>query len=306
MVGHLRIKSPWSQLALFLGLFLAAWLITGFLSLAIYQANGISVFELDKINLEDPHIITVLKIVQALSSIILFILPVFFFARIVFTGNYSYFLGFRKADKMNMYALAIIGILLALPFVFWLGDLNQAIPLPKNFVKLEEDASKQMTAFLKVRHSGDIIINVIIIALLPAIGEELCFRGALQRIMIHLFRNPWAGIIVTAVLFSALHLQFEGFIPRMFLGIVLGVFYWYSGSIWTSMVAHFANNAVQVLLVSYVPRYIDKNPDSPILYAIASGVAVWAIMWYYSRQSSITFAKVYKPEDISPYNQFLT
>lgn len=306
MIGHLRIKSPWSQLFLFIGLFGASYLLTGFVSLAIYQANGISLFPVENINLEDPHTVYILKVVQAVSSVMLFILPAFFFVRIAFTGNYSYHLGFKKADKMNMYALAIIGILIALPFVFWLGDLNQRIPMPESLSKLEEDASKQMMAFLKMRKPYDIIVNVIVIALLPAIAEELCFRGVLQRIIIHITRNAWSGIIITAILFSALHLQFQGFFPRIVLGVMLGAFYWYSGSIWTCILAHFANNAVQVLVVSYMPKYIDKNPDAPLLYALVSGLAAGAILWYYQRQSEVTWAKVYKSDDITPYNQFLT
>ena len=157
--------------------------------------------------------------------------------------------------------LAIVGILLAMPFVFWLGKLNEGIPLPHALNKLEEDTAKLMNAFLKVKSTIDIVINVFIIALLPAVAEELCFRAALQRIMINICRSPWVGIVITAILFSSLHLQFSGFLPRMFLGVVLGAFYWYSGSIWTSILAHFVNNAVQVIAASYAPQYIDKNPE---------------------------------------------
>ena len=138
-----------------------------------------------------------------------------------------------------------------------------------------------------------------------AIPEELFFRGALQRIIIHLTKQPFIGIVITGILFSALHFQFEGFLPRMLLGMILGFFYWYSGSIWTNIAAHFVNNAVQVLAVSYMPKFVNKNPETPLLAAMASAVAVWAILWFYQRESTITWAKVYKPNDLTPYNQFL-
>ncbi len=86
----------------------------------------------------------------------------------------------------------------------------------------EKEASKQMQAFLKVKNSSDVIINILLVALLPAICEEVFFRGCLQRILIYAFKSPWTGIIVTAALFSAFHMQFEGFLPRMFLGALLG------------------------------------------------------------------------------------
>jgi membrane protease YdiL (CAAX protease family) len=305
MRGHLRIKSPLSQLGVFLGIFGMSYILIGVVSVLIYQANGISVYPIENIDWKNPRVISIFKWVQALSSVLLFMLPAYLYARITFTGNYGHFLGFRNAEKTNMYVLAVVGILLAMPFVFWLGKINEGIPLPEALTKLEEQSAQQMAFFLKVRSTLDIVVNVFIIALLPAIGEELCFRGALQRILIHLTRNPWAGIVLTAILFSSLHLQFMGFLPRMFLGIVLGAFYWYSGSIWTSMIAHFVNNAVQVIAASYAPKYIDKNPETPVLAAIVSGIVVWAILWYFQKQSTVTYSKVYNTDELNPTNQFM-
>ncbi|WP_315818644.1 CPBP family intramembrane glutamic endopeptidase [Paraflavitalea speifideaquila] len=158
-----------------------------------------------------------MKWAQAFSSLILFVLPTFLFAVFTFTGKYTYFLGFKKAEQPNMYVLAAFCILLAFPFALWLGELNQQIPLPSSMVELENKASGQMEAFFKSNKPIDVIINVIVIGLFPAVCEELFFRGALQRILIQLTRNPWVGIILTGFLFSALHLQFQGFFPRMFL-----------------------------------------------------------------------------------------
>jgi membrane protease YdiL (CAAX protease family) len=296
MNGHLRIKSPWSQLGVFLLVFLPQLLLLLF-----------SVFSDTPVNIDmtKPGVVGQMKWLQAVSSLTFFFLPAFLYAVFTFRGNYFYFLGFKKAEKENMYVLAVACIVLAMPFVFWLGVLNQGIPLPAELKKMEEETAKQMVAFLKVNGPMDVVINIIVIALLPAICEELCFRGALQRILINITRSPWAGIIITAILFSALHLQFMGFLPRMFLGIVLGALYWFSGSLWTSILAHFVNNAVQVIAVSYAPKYIDKNPEFPVLLAIASGVIVWAILWYYQRQSTITYSKVYRTDELTPHNQFL-
>src|SRR5688572_32690696 len=113
--------------------------------------------------------------------------------------------------------------------------LTDAKDSTKCIVSMGENNPSHLESFLKVNTTGDLIINIIVIALIPAFCEEMLFRGALQRVVIHLTKNPWAGIIITAIVFSALHMQFQGFLPRMFMGIVLGALYWYSGSLWTSI-----------------------------------------------------------------------
>lgn len=294
MIGHLRIKSPWKQLAILLAF-----------PVVLVAANAFFPAPANKIDLADPKVVAGLKWAQAFSSVILFVLPTFLYSVYTFTGKRMYFLGFKKAEHTNMYILAALCVILAFPFVSFLGELNQRINLPSSMVELENKASGQMEAFFKSRKPVDVLINVIVIGLLPAICEEVFFRGALQRILIELTRNPLVGILITGFLFSALHLQFQGFLPRMFLGVVLGVLYWYSGSLWTVIIAHFVNNAAQVIAVSFVPQFVNTNPDIPLLAAIASGTAVWAILWYYKRESSITFSKVYGVDDLTPTNQFI-
>lgn len=294
MIGHLRIKSPWRQLAILLAF-----------PLVLVLAGVFDTSQPPKMDLTDPQVINGLKWAQAFSSLILFVLPTFLFAVFTFTGKYTYFLGFKKAEHPNMYVLATICILLAFPFAFWLGELNQLVPLPSSMVELENKASGQMEAFFKSNKPIDIVINVIVIGLFPAVCEELFFRGALQRILIQVTRNPWVGIILTGFLFSALHLQFQGFFPRMFLGIILGILYWYSGSLWTSILAHFVYNAAQVIAVSFQPKFANTNPDAPLLLSLISGIAVWAILWFYRRQSTITYSKVYRIDELTPTNQFI-
>lgn len=296
MAGYLRIRSPWSQLGVFIAVFSPQLL------LLVY---GMMSTTTPRINLDDPAVISSLKWVQAFSSILFFLLPAFLYAVFTFRGRYFHFLGMRKPERLNMFALAIVCILLAWPFVLWLGELNQHIPLPRWMTNMEDEAAKQMAAFLSVKSPVDVILNVFVIAFLPAVCEELFFRGALQRILIQVTASPWAGIIITATLFSALHLQFEGFLPRVFLGIILGALYWYSGSLWTNILAHFMNNAFQVLLVSYVPKFINQNPSIPVSIQLLSGIGALIILYFYRRQSSVTFSKVYRaPELTSFYDEF--
>jgi uncharacterized protein len=297
MTGQVRIKSPGRQLLVLFLVFLPQMLLLVF---SLFTSTDVSV------DMSDPKVVSGLKGAQAISTLAFFLLPAFLYAVFCFRGRYGFFLGLKKAQLSNMYPLAIVCIVFAFPVVFWLGWLNEHINLPEWMSSLEKDTSAQMEAFLKVNNTFDIIINIIIIALLPAFCEEIFFRGALQRVMIHVTKSPWAGIIITAILFSALHLQFLGFLPRLFMGVVLGALYWYSGSLWTCVAAHFVYNAVQVVAVAYAPKLIQNNPDVPILAGVACGIAVWAILWYYRKQSTTTYARVYRTEDYEPYQNFMT
>lgn len=295
MTGHLRIKSPNAQL----GVLLLVYFLPQLLIAVIIQLIGV------KADFTSSTNITTLKWIQAISSLLLFFVPAVLYAVFSFRGKYFYFLGFRKAEKTSMYVLGIGCMLLAFPMVFWLGELNQRIHMPAAMIEMEKQAAKQMEAFLKINGPADIVINVIIIALLPAICEETFFRGAMQRVIIQLTRNAWIGIIITAALFSALHFQFQGFLPRMFLGVVLGAIYWFSGSLWTSIAAHFVTNAVQVIAASYATKYVSENPVMPIYLALASGIAVFGILRLFQRMSTITWSKVYDRNGVTPYNDFL-
>lgn len=305
MIGHLRVKSAWSQLGIFLGLFGAAFIISSVLMAIVVLIMGIPVAEMGRLDWTRPGILSTMKLVQAMSSVLIFFVPAAIFGFLTFRARPFYFLGLKRADRKQTYALAVICIVIAFPFVVWLGDINHQLPLPEWMTSLEKDATKQMQAFLKAENAMDIIINVLVIAFLPAICEEICFRGALQRIVIQITRSPWTGIILTSMFFSALHLQFQGFLPRMFLGMILGAIYWYSGSLWPSILAHFVNNAVQVVAVSQAPEYIEKNPAIPVYLALISGLLVWAILWMFKSISTTSYEKVYEVEELNRSNQFI-
>jgi membrane protease YdiL (CAAX protease family) len=258
-----------------------------------------------KIDLTRPGAVESLKWSQIITSVAFFFFPAFLFAVFTFRSRQFYFLGFRNPEKPNMFILAAICALVVLPAMFWLGQLNQGLPISEQLRELEKTAGKTMETILKVNSPLDVVINLIVVALVPAFCEEIFFRGAVQRVLIHLTKNPWAGIIITGILFSAMHFQFLGFLPRAALGIVLGVLYWYSGSLWTSIIAHFVINAVQVIAVSYIPKYVNENPQMPLLSAIVSAVAVCVILWYFKNKSTVTWSKVYDTDGLTPTNQFI-
>jgi uncharacterized protein len=285
MDKNLKIPSPWSQLALFLVL------IGGGLMLLAFIVGLIPGIPRDGIP-RDPGTV---KLEQVLMSLCLFGLPAFFYATLTFKDHPLSDFGFRPATKNMYYLLAPLLLLFAFPLEGWLGMLNQRLPLARWMISSENSRDQQIIDLLKIRHSYDLWINLLVVAILPGIFEEMCFRGALQRILINIFRNPWAGIVVTAFLFSAIHVQFAGFLPRMFLGILLGAAYWYSGSLWTTIIAHIFFNGIQVLASAWFPKIVTENPSVPVYSALISLVIVVGLLAYMRRQSTVTYAQIYQP-----------
>jgi len=294
MSNNLRIRSPWSQLALFMGL-LGLSLILGVLGASAIVLAKTGIPTGGHIDMNDPGLLPARKLAQAFSTIVIFGIPAFIYARKTFHREPLRNLGFRPADKTVFYALGVMLLLVALPLEGWLGMINKKIPLSDWMIRMERDNDQQIVAFLQIHSPFDIVINVFVIAFLPAVFEEMCFRGAMQRIFIEIFKSPWIGIVAASFIFSAIHMQFQGFLPRMMLGILLGAAFWYSGSLWTSIIAHFFFNGVQVVAASYYPKMISENPSVPVYAGLISLVIVVALLSVMRRQSGVSYAKVYNP-----------
>jgi membrane protease YdiL (CAAX protease family) len=295
MNKYLRISSARSQLALFFILMGGAFIVLILLSsiLLHFVNSGTSTTP----DWSDPRMAGVLKLQQVLSSIVIFLLPAWLFARFTYRERNLYFLGFRPAEKSNFYLLAVMILLFSFPMEAWLGQLNQQIPLWDWMNQLEKEATKQLTVLLKANSPLDIFISIFTVAIIPAICEESLFRGVLQPILIRLFKNPWIGIIVTGLFFSAIHMQFQGFLPRAFLGVVLGAIYWYSNSLWVSILAHFFYNGIQVIALYSYPKMINENPSVPMYAALISIVIVVGLLSAMRRQSTVTYAGVFGADD---------
>lgn len=204
----------------------------------------------------DIRFLNGLKIFQMVSTMGLFIVPPLLLS--YFNGKqWNVFYGFKK-PKADLLLVILLLVIFSMPLVEWTALLNQKMTLPGFLKPLEawmrekEDASMELTiALLTVHKPWDIFVNLLMIALLPAIGEELFFRGGMQQVFIRIFKNAHIGIWVTAFIFSAIHVQFFGFLPRLLLGAAFGYLYVWSGSLWYPMLAHFINNGY-VVAVSFM------------------------------------------------------
>lgn len=198
-----------------------------------------------------------LKLMQVVSVIFLFVVPSLIYV-FYFTDEKLKMLKIDTIGHLYFVFLSIIIFIAAIPFVNYLGELNMNMSFPsvlKNieyFLRTAEDnVNKMMEMFLSMNTVGDLIINIIVIALAAAVSEELFFRGVLQNHLVKTTGKIHLSVWVTSILFSALHGQFFVFIPRIILGAILGYIYVYSRSLWIPMLGHFLNNGVQVVALYF-------------------------------------------------------
>ena len=194
----------------------------------------------------------VMKWLQLIQTAFTFVLPAFLLAH--FVGQGVSYLKFTPIRSSLMWFGVILLMPLALPAVNWLKSLNDMVVLPHFMSGVElwmqqmEHQSELLTEkFLSVSSYSALALNLLVMAAIPALGEELFFRGILQTVLGEKL-NRHLAVWITAFIFSAIHLQFYGFFPRFLLGAALGYLFLFSGSIWASIVAHFINNALAVLL----------------------------------------------------------
>lgn len=179
--------------------------------------------------------------------------PLFYLHRF---ENHSFTVFFNKKSRH----LIPIVLTIAITFAFMmvnsiLIEWNANLTFPEGWERLEkvlqaqEEQMRQLTEYLTTFSSvGDFLVAIVIIAIIPAVGEELLFRGLIQTKMAGIFRNPHVAIWLTAFLFAAIHFQFYGLVPRLFLGAIFGYLYFWSGSLLLPMVAHFVNNGFSLIM----------------------------------------------------------
>lgn len=279
MKALLKGKKPANQFLLLISTALVSFFIIGLLGTVILaNISGVDLATMSdpsKWNSNDDSILLVIRGMQLVQFICLFLIPSFICSKL-FSTYASAYLGLVKPYNVWYFLVGAALLLFAIPLTNYLGELNRLVHFPagiEKWMKAQEDeAARTLKILLSRRTIPDLLFNLLFIAGLAAVGEELLFRGMAQRILIRWFRSPWAGIIVTAILFSALHVQFYGFLPRFVLGVLLGALYWYSGSLWTAMLAHFVYDALLIVLVYFNPAMMNDEATPEVKNLVAATI----------------------------------
>jgi membrane protease YdiL (CAAX protease family) len=188
------------------------------------------------------------RFAAAVNQLFTFLIPSLLAAVFIARRHWRGFLNLNGQISRKALKFGVFFIVVAFPlaqFTYW---FNQQIPLPQWVVELDENTNATIQYLLFTDSYLELFQNLVLIAVIPALGEELLFRGIIQHQLSRWINRPVLAIWITAILFSAIHMQFQGFLPRVFLGAILGYLFYWTGNLWIPIAAHFVNNAFQVIL----------------------------------------------------------
>lgn len=237
-------------------------IVGSFLGIALFWGTNGGDFQAIGQLMNDAKNFRMVQIIQTITVVFGMLIPTFYVATKLTKSPFS-LLGLQaKPSNKNLFIVLSITFL-AMALSSGLGYVSYQLPLPKNiiqyFTQLENDYTKTVLNIIKIDSIGELLISLFILALLPAVCEELLFRGGLQNFLYRWTNRPWLSIIIVSFIFSAVHFSGFGFLSRFALGIILGFLFHKTGSLWASMMAHFINNAMAVIMV-----YIYAQKDKPL------------------------------------------
>lgn len=233
-----------------------------------------------------PENANALRWMQFITTLFLFFLPPVLYALVCHKKPFVH-LGFKNSFNVKSAGVVILIMLAALPMVSALQDLTEMLPWSKatllKFKIAEEAYNRQVAVIARMNNFSDYLISVIVIAFLPAVFEEAMFRGGIQNLLSRWFKMPVLAIVITAIIFSAVHGSYLGFLSRFALGFVLGWMYYRTGNIWLNILGHFFNNAFAVTAL-YLTTKPGENMDPskiderfPLWIGLAGIAAVYAL-----------------------------
>jgi len=245
-------QSYFIQFLILLAVLAFAFIAAQFISVIVFFVGGGSLGDLMSGG-ADMENINLMKAMQIVAQLFIFIVPAAIFSYLKTKGWFSY-PQFKLPISGKGLGLTLLALVVSFPIIAQLNIWNQAIELPEFLSGLEallkslEEQAKEMTeAFLKMDSVVDLLVNLIMVGFLAGLGEELLFRGTIQKFLTEWWNNPHIAIIFTGFVFSAIHMQFYGFFPRWALGILFGYIFLWTGNIWIPIIAHALFNGMQVL-----------------------------------------------------------
>jgi membrane protease YdiL (CAAX protease family) len=237
-----------------------------------------------------------LMVLQGTVHFFSYLLPSVIYWVYIERRNFSQF-SQHKVTSARVWVLVFLLVLIFIPLNSKFIEWNAGMELPDAFSGLEmwmrekEDQLSVMTAFLTNYNSFiQLVIALFVVTLLPALGEEVLFRGVIQTKLMQQMTSPHAAIWISAAIFSAIHFQFYGFLPRMMLGALFGYLYYWTGNFWVAVLAHFVNNGF-VLVMMYlhnihlIKMNIEETKSMPLVLVISSLIFTVAILRFIRQES---------------------
>jgi uncharacterized protein len=276
-------KSPWMVLGILTFLALGGMIVTNLLVMVIGLSFGYDMTKIMNIlggeaGAGDGSF---LRLSLLMQHVFLFFLPAVLTLWICYKQKAYQAAALDKRPLSISIVLGILWLIVSMALIQYTYQINKAIPLPKMLMANEDNVKKTMDALFSLKGFAGAFINTLLIGVMPAITEELLFRGVIQRQLGRLLHNDHAQVWITAAFFSAIHFQFQGFLPRMILGALLGYMLVWSRSLWVPVVVHGVNNGMQVLAlyaVNMKPDEIEKLEEGKSLHWSIAGISLMFVL----------------------------
>lgn len=303
-----KVQSPGLVILITLAMVLLGAILGSFLVMGIYWLTGVNMSSLineggDITTLGSKNLV---RLTLMLNHLTMFVLPGLLVPFLAYT---YYVIHPKESFSFTLTNKRPPLIMLSLAFLAWFGSLaliqysyllNKMIPIPEWASLIEDNTEEIIENLLSYNHYYEIFFNFLIIAIIPAIGEELIFRGLIQNQLLKWTKNAWFAILFTAACFSLFHMQLEGFLPRFLLGALLGYVFYISRNLWVSVFVHFINNATMIAVFYLAPdsiagnnsdEMLEKMPASSIIFSLLFSIIitymVCRMMWKKSIQDPV-------------------
>lgn len=273
-----------------IGFTIAGILAAGLLSIPVWTSMTGTSFETMTTDMNNPAYADAYKVIQVIAAIVGFFLPAVLAAYLL-NRKPMKLIGFSGKIQGMQLLLVIMIVFFGLMVSTSLSWVNSNLPIPNEwktyFDKMEADYNDGVESVISLRNFADYLFALFILAVLPAICEETLFRGGLQNFLTRSTKMPWLSIILVSILFSLAHWSYYGFLSRLFLGMMLGLLYQYSGRIWLSIFGHFLNNAIAISVLYFYTMNGKSlkeaiNDETETFWGIfALPVMIALFVWYY-------------------------
>lgn len=278
---------------LFLFLLLIAGLIAGQLILTLCMWLGGADFSLAMVSqsalIESMTSVLPFKLGIGINNLMMFAASAILFALLVEKKEWLGYFKLNKSIDISMLLWSVFAMLASYPLLYYTTTVLTEIDLPEWAGSMDDSSIELLSSMLAMNTPLDFIISLIIIAIIPAIAEELFFRGALQKLLTERM-NPHVGIFIASFVFAAIHFQIVGLPPKLILGLVLGYIFYYTKNLWYPIILHFLNNGTQVAALYFSGADINSTeleatPSMPWYAAIGSIIITIALINHIAQQN---------------------
>ncbi|WP_235296889.1 CPBP family intramembrane glutamic endopeptidase [Portibacter marinus] len=246
-------------------------------SLGIMMASG---HEIENANLNGLSANT-LRTILLTGHLLTFILPCLLFIYLNYKDDKWKITRLDQTVSLNLFLLCVLFCVVSYPAVTYSYTVNSYIPLAEWMIGQEQSTAATLEKILTMDSLGLFVFNIILIALIPAIGEELLFRGLIMDFLERSIKNAHWAVWISAAAFSLFHLQFQGFLPRLLLGALLGYSFLFTRSLWVPILLHFLNNAAPIASLYFINEdlaSIDPSDTPELHWSVGMVSAILGIL----------------------------